>query len=279
MKTIKTLTVAGETYALGHTDDTKVGDGSWSAKKLIDTLCPGFAVTGKAVSCYPVEGYPLEVVSTIPPRQEGTPALDNPCPILGTDGLTLTHNGEEIAAPLGETIYGGTYNWQTGELTVAWKLLTCNGTEQWDYYRSYSKITSAYVLNLPDKVIGYGTSLCNLFHNIKSQKAWQADNMTTGTYSDHNTLPRAYFDWGEPIDNTDSAAVAAALATFKAWLKERYDAGTPVELCYKLATPITVQAEPQAVFAKAGENVFSAQGEVTVCGRWDLKKLLEGASL
>jgi len=279
MKTIKTLTVAGETYALGHTDDTKVGDGSWSAKKLIDTLCPGFAVTGKAVSCYPVEGYPLEVVSTILPRQEGTPALDNPCPVLGTDTVMLTCNGEEIAAPLGETIYGGSYNWQTGELTVAWKLITFKGSENWTVYHSNSQVTTGFTVNLPDKKLDFGTSLCNLFRNTRNAEAYQSSNMEAGKYSDHESLTRVYFDWGGPTENKNQEQGAAALAAFKAWLKEQYDAGTPVELCYKLATPITVQAEPQAIFAKAGENVFSAQEEVTVRGRWDLTKLLEGATL
>ena len=127
MKTIKTLTVGGETYAIGFLDDTKVADGGWSAKKLIDTLCPTFAVTGKTVSCYPVEGYPLEMVSRIVPTQTGNPTMGDPVPIQGKQSLSVTHNEEQITAALGETVYGGTYNWQTGELELNYGIYTMTG--------------------------------------------------------------------------------------------------------------------------------------------------------
>ena len=46
-------------------DDGKVGADAWSSKKIADMLCPGFAVEGAPATCQPLEGYPLEVVSTI----------------------------------------------------------------------------------------------------------------------------------------------------------------------------------------------------------------------
>ena len=44
-------------------DDTKVGEDAWSAKNIVDKLCPAIEATGAAVRCEPVEGYPLNVVS------------------------------------------------------------------------------------------------------------------------------------------------------------------------------------------------------------------------
>lgn len=39
--------------------------------KAIDKFCPDFTVSGSAVSCAPVEGYPVKVVSTLPERDAG----------------------------------------------------------------------------------------------------------------------------------------------------------------------------------------------------------------
>ena len=66
MKQMKTLTVNGVTYAVTdptapRIDDTVLGDAPWSAKKIVDTLCPAFTKTGAIVTCTPVEGYPLAV--------------------------------------------------------------------------------------------------------------------------------------------------------------------------------------------------------------------------
>ena len=68
MKQMKTLTVNGITYAVTdptapRIDDTVLGDAPWSAKKIVDTLCPGFTKTGNIVTCEPVEGYPLAVTA------------------------------------------------------------------------------------------------------------------------------------------------------------------------------------------------------------------------
>lgn len=37
----------------------------WSSKNTVDKLCPAFGESGAAVRCEPVEGYPLDVISTI----------------------------------------------------------------------------------------------------------------------------------------------------------------------------------------------------------------------
>ena len=52
-------------------DDTKIGADAWSSKQIVDMLCPGFTAEGPAVTCSPLEGYPLEVVSRLAPGQQG----------------------------------------------------------------------------------------------------------------------------------------------------------------------------------------------------------------
>ena len=79
---------------------------AWSSKKIVDTLCPAFSVSGNPVTCNPVEGYPLSAVVTLEPKQAGSgdPSPDNVRPISGYDSVTVTRcgnnllNGECVAA-------------------------------------------------------------------------------------------------------------------------------------------------------------------------------------
>lgn len=94
---------------------------AWSSKKIVDTLCPAFSVSGNPVTCHPVEGYPLSAVVTLKPKQAGSgdPRPDNVRPISGYDSVTVTQSKDEaqvkqITLTLPKTIYGGTVDAVTG---------------------------------------------------------------------------------------------------------------------------------------------------------------------
>lgn len=67
MNKIKILTVGEESYQITDPEAAHLSDGQiseeavWSAKYLIDRLCPGFTGTGEQVSCRPFPGYPLQI--------------------------------------------------------------------------------------------------------------------------------------------------------------------------------------------------------------------------
>lgn len=79
-------------------DDTTVGTDAWSAKHIIDTLCPPLEETGNPVQCYPVENYPLGVTSSWEPTQAGSgePSPDNIRPISGRDSVKVERCGENL---------------------------------------------------------------------------------------------------------------------------------------------------------------------------------------
>lgn len=79
-------------------DDTTVGTDAWSAKHLVDVLCPPLEETGNPVQCYPVVGYPLGVTASWEPTQEGSgePSPDNVRPIKGRDSVTVERCGENL---------------------------------------------------------------------------------------------------------------------------------------------------------------------------------------
>lgn len=79
-------------------DDTAVSTTAWSSKHIVDTLCPEINETGNPVQCYPVEGYPLDVVASWEPTQEGSgdPSPDNIRPITGRDSVQIQACGENL---------------------------------------------------------------------------------------------------------------------------------------------------------------------------------------
>ena len=84
---------------------------AWSSKKIVDTLCPPFSVSGNPVICHPVEDYPLSAVVTLQPKQAGTgdPSPDNVRPISGRDEVTVTRCGKNMLNPENLTPISGYY--------------------------------------------------------------------------------------------------------------------------------------------------------------------------
>ena len=82
-------------------DDTTVGPDAWSSKHIVDMLCPPLDEAGNPVQCYPVENYPLGVVASWEPTQEGSgePSPENIRPISGRDSVKVERCGENLLNP------------------------------------------------------------------------------------------------------------------------------------------------------------------------------------
>lgn len=79
-------------------DDTTVGADAWSSKHIVDVLCPPISETGNPVTCKPVAGYPLGVVASWEPVQEGSgePSQDNIRPISGRGAVKVEQCGDNL---------------------------------------------------------------------------------------------------------------------------------------------------------------------------------------
>ena len=74
-------------------------------------LCPPIEETGNPVQCYPVPGYPLDIVASWEPTQEGEgdPSPDNIRPIKGRDNVVVQRCGQNLVnLPVNNTINGVT---------------------------------------------------------------------------------------------------------------------------------------------------------------------------
>ena len=269
MSKMQSLTINGNEYTVADPDaatinDPVVGQAAWSSKNIVDRLCPAFSESGAVATCQPVEGYPLEVISHIQPAQAGSgdPSPDNIRPITGHTAMKLSLSNDvqvqEFTLDLGQTVYGGSLNWHTGELTIDREVLAFNGTEKW----AYSNPNDGYcrIQQSNNKRYTKDTRVCSHY------------SLYSG-YSAEYTFPymRANDGTGNWVyEGKQGAGYYASADDFKAYLAEQYAAGTPVQVCYQLAAPVTIQLTPQEILALSGVNtLYSDTGDTTVTGRVD----------
>nr|DAF74157.1 MAG TPA: nucleoid-associated protein [Caudoviricetes sp.] len=239
-------------------DDTTVSDAApWSSQHIVDMLCPPLEASGNPVVCYPVAGSKLGVKVSWEPTQEGTgtPSPDNIRPIHGKDSVSITRQEDELSVPLSlpSTIYGGDLQ-VDGAGQATWVKQTFGGTEKWDQRTSSGYFS--YSLSLPTRA---QTGICSHYKRLLYE-AIRPNNPTgeTGCYLEYS----ASAIFSVPFET---------LADWTAFLAAQYAAGTPIEIAYKLVTPIPFTATGGGTIkALSGTNTILTDADaLTVTGRAD----------
>ena len=151
------------------------------------------------------------------------------------------YKGETFTLSLGDTYYGGSVNWNTGELIADkatyiatgsdnqyWEKIDASSTDGLSYY--FTNIAFANTINVDGN-----TQKCSHYQygyvisNNNTQNRFRIYTPTGGQYVRFCIRPdvTAYPD----------------LTSWKAYLKEQYDAGTPVQVVYTLTEPIKIQLD------------------------------------
>lgn len=173
--------------------------------------------------------------------------------------------GQTNTLTLPETVYGGTVDAVTGVGTETWKIITLDGTEEWKLINGYCE--TAY------KSYGIPSSTDDISAAKRSQKAdrYIVDNPYANTIADkcawvYSTALHPYAKLR--IKHADKQT---SLDNWKSYLAAQAAAGTPVQVCYKLASPVPITATgAQPIPALSGVNtVLTDADSVTVTGRAD----------
>lgn len=228
-----------------------------SKMDILNKICLPFEQSGAVVECYPMGGFSLNITTYIKAVQEGEgdPSLDNVRPIRGWSSLTLTRNDDTYTQALPETVYGGSYNWATGELTIESILVTFDGTEQWRYNPAYRGFyTSGGKPYIADKVV-------------------PVLNRYTGRIGLSN-LPNGYaaISVGSPdwIICVRDDTYEGDIHRFKTALAQWAEAQMPLQLVRVLKEPIVVRLDSHPIPALPGVNTLQSDcGDTTVSGRED----------
>lgn len=158
-----------------------------------------------------------------------------------TTGAYEPYQGDTYAADFGQTVYGGTLDWLTGVLTVDTGIKVFDGTESIDTENGYYNF---WAENIPQDAIN-APGICS---HYPYKKYYMPDEKQYGLNISYGI--RFHVDM----------SVYPTADDFKSYLTAQYDAGTPVQVCYKLATPQTIQLTPQDLRMLDGTNTIYSDG-------------------
>lgn len=190
----------------------------------------------------------------------------------GTTAITTytPYTGQTTPLTLPETVYGGEVDAVNGDAKKTWKSIILNGTESWN----------TWGINAHNPAVtGFYTSKINDYDSINvkgicshlatpDQGVWGGQTVGIGFSTVGSSR---YFMFSVPTSLLPDISAGHEVASLKAYLAAQRAAGTPVQVCYKLAEPIPFTATgAQPLPALAGVNtVLTDADSATVTGRAD----------
>lgn len=191
---------------------------------------------------------------------EGTTAPTTYTPYIGsTNTLTLP-----------ETVYGGEVDTVTGDGKETWKFAILNGTESWFTWginANNPAATGFYTYDINDYDAINIKGICSHLAPSRAD-VWGGSNVGLGFAT---TGESRYLMFCVPTSSLPDISAGHEVASLKAYLAAQYAAGTPVQICYRLAEPVPFTATgAQPIPALAGANtVLTDADSATVTGRAD----------
>lgn len=184
-------------------------------------------------------------------------------------GTTITpyskYQGSTNTLTLPETVYGGEVDAVTGDGKETWKTITLDGTEDWSFQTTNSPGKSGFVFQVPEIATPEnpgikGDIVCSQYPTVTANDTYQCINGISVEAQEHHYF-RIYND----------TYAGGTINEWKHYLAAQHEAGTPVQVCYKLAEPVPFTATgAQALPALAGLNtVLTDADSATVTGRAD----------
>ena len=181
--------------------------------------------------------------------------------------------GQTNTLTLPETVYGGEVDAVSGEGQETQKLVILNGTESWNSWGINAHnpaITGFYTYDINDYDAKNAKGICSHLET-PNQDVWGGRNAGIGFATVGSSR---YFMFSMLTSSLPDISAGHEVASLKAYLAAQNDAGTPVQIAYKLAEPVPFTATgAQPIPALAGVNtVLTDADNATVTGRADLIK-------
>lgn len=186
------------------------------------------------------------------------------------------YTGQTNTLTLPETVYGGEVDAVSGDGQDTQKLVILNGTESWNSWGINAHnpaITGFYTYDINDYDAKNTKGICSHLET-PNQDVWGGRNAGIGFATVGSSR---YFMLSMLTSSLPDISAGHEVASLKAYLAAQNDAGTPVQIAYKLATPTPFTATgAQPIPALAGVNtVLTDADSATVTGRADPIKRIE----
>lgn len=284
--------VAGKTYTMyvkkvGGSVSLGSGDGITFAYSLFSTDYEHYFrgdITGTNIDAYIASNVALvetELVFMLQCWRVGTIFNNFKFQIEVVPGNTVPttytpYTGQTNTMTLPETVYGGEVDAVSGEGQKTQKFVILNGTESWNSWGINAHnpaVTGFYTYGINDYDDINTKGICSHLET-QSQDVWGGRNAGIGFATAGLSH---YFIFSMLTSQLPDISAGHEVASLKAYLAAQYAAGTPVQVCYKLAEPVpftTTGAQPLP--ALAGLNtVLTDADSATVTGRADPIKRIE----
>lgn len=194
-----------------------------------------------------------------------------------TPSTYAPYNGQTNTLTLPETVYGGEVDAVSSEGQETQKLVILNGTESWNSWGINAHnpaITGFYTYDINDYDAINSKGICSHLET-PNQDVWGGRNAGIGFATVGSSR---YFMFSMMTSSLPDISAGHEVASLKAYLAAQNDAGTPVQIAYKLAEPVPFTATgAQPLSALAGVNtVLTDADSATVTGRADpIKRLTD----
>lgn len=201
----------------------------------------------------------------------GTPNPNNIRPITGNTEVNITiadynlNINTTTTLTLPTTLYGGTINLITGEITQNYQLFSFDGTENWETAVFSTPGPSSRIMIWLDTISGHNNYDQ---HNNKSVYCshFSYGGTASTTFGEYRynpvsgSPPRAYFAIMDP--NTEHFGT---LANFKQFLADQATNDTPVQVLIPLTVPKYYQINPITLKTLRGiNNIWSDAGNISL---------------
>lgn len=192
----------------------------------------------------PLKSHTIAVTAT--QSGSGTPSPSNPRPISIYSAINISQSGADTSNPtvytitIGSTVYSGEYDARTGVLTVTW-LRVDLGSLAWVENATYPNVFNTYPLT--NTLYDTNSLIAEIYELYLSSTVMNYDYGIAISAG----LDRLY------VKNKDYSTAA----DFKTAMNGIY-------VCYKLATPTTIQLPPCPIDTLEVNNIWADTGDTTL---------------
>ena len=170
------------------------------------------------------------------------------------DATLQPYHGTLHTVQIGQTVYGGKFDWLTGKGLIEWVATNLSHESVWSSISTIGDFTRAILHESltdaaePEMALS-ANGLCS---HAKYITDWAGE--FTHVYA---------FDTSA-VATFPTALVGTTSDSINAWIEGQETAGTPVQIVYKLATPIEIQLTPHIISAVDPEQTNTLYGDGTI---------------
>ena len=174
-----------------------------------------------------------------------------------TPSTYAPYNGQTNTLTLPEAVYGGEVDAVSSEGQETQKLVILNGTESWNSWGINAHnpaITGFYTYDINDYDAINSKGICSHLET-PNQDVWGGRNAGIGFATVGSSR---YFMFSMMTSSLPDISAGHEVASLKAYLAAQNDAGTPVQIAYKLAEPIPLHRDRRTAVARPCGSEYRA---------------------